>query len=231
MSDTAKPAIALFDVDGTLLDTGGAGGNAWREAFAELHGVPADIVQFSEAGETDTHIALKTFEAVVGRAPTRDELGRLLAVYLLHLQDQVSVSGGYRVLEGVEDTLTRLIRAGVTLGIVSGALEGAARIKLARGNLNRFFVFGGYGSDTANRATLTQLTIEKATLLHGELVDPSEVFVVGDTPNDVQAAKAVGAVAVTVATGNFTADQLRAAGADHVLPSMAAPFPGLGDGE
>jgi phosphoglycolate phosphatase-like HAD superfamily hydrolase len=227
MSSVARPLVALFDVDGTLIDTGGAGGRAWRDAFVELHGVPADIVQFSEAGQTDTHIAATTFRAVLGRPASREELGQLFASYLLHLQDEVTASAGYRVLDGVVDTLQRLVGAGVTLGIVSGALEGAARIKLARGNLNRFFVFGGYGSDTANRAALTERAIEKAADLHGELVEPRSVFVVGDTPNDVQAAKAVGAVAVTVATGNFTAEQLREAGADHVLASLAEPFPGL----
>ncbi len=223
----ARPHVALFDVDGTLIDTGGAGGKAWRDAFRELHGVGADIGQFTEAGETDMYIAIKTFQAVIGREPAREELGRLFATYLLFLQDEVSSSSGYRVLDGVHATLHQLIDAGVTLGIVSGALEGAARIKLARGDLNRYFVFGGYGSDTANRATLTQLTMEKAARLHADVIVPSEVFVIGDTPNDVAAAKAIGAVSVTVATGNYTVEQLTAAGADHVLPSLAAPFPGL----
>ena len=227
MSEIPRPLVALFDVDGTLLDTGGAGARAWRDAFAELHGLPANIVQFSEAGQTDTQIAAATFKAVIGRPATRDELGQLFAAYLLHLQDEVTASAGYRVLDGVVDTLQRLIGAGVTLGIVSGALEGAARIKLARGNLNRFFVFGGYGSDTSNRAALTERAIEKAADLHGALVEPRSVFVVGDTPNDVKAAKAVGAVAVTVATGDYTAEQLREAGADHVLASLEEPFPGL----
>jgi phosphoglycolate phosphatase-like HAD superfamily hydrolase len=221
------PAVVLFDVDGTLLDTGGAGGRAWKDAFRELHGVPADIVRFTEAGETDQRIAVTTFRHVVGREPTREELGRLLAVYVLRLQEELDASPGYRVLDGVEALLLRLIEAGVTIGIVSGALEGAARIKLGRGNLNRFFVFGGFGSDSPNRATLTELAIEKAGNLHGAFIDPTEVYVVGDTPNDIIAAKAVGAVAVNVATGGYSVDQLRAAGSDHVMASLAEPFPGL----
>lgn len=227
MSVPGRPLVALFDVDGTLLDTGGAGGRAWRRAFEELHGIPADIMEFSEVGDTDSHIAVKTFEAVVGREAIREDIGRLLAIYLLRLQEEVTSSVGYRVLPGVEATLGRLIDEGVTLGIVSGALEGAARIKLARGNLNRFFVFGGFGSDSPSRATLTELTIERAGWFHTGIVDASEVFIVGDTPNDIAAAKAVGAVAVNVATGNFTEQQLADAGSDHVLPSLEAPFPGI----
>jgi phosphoglycolate phosphatase len=106
-------------------------------------------------------------------------------------------------------------------------MEGAARVKLSRADLNRFFVFGGYGSDSDDRAMLTQAAIDKAQLLHGHDVTPDRVFVVGDTPLDVEAAKAVDAVSVAVASGKFSEGQLRAAGAAHVLRTLAAPFPGM----
>ncbi len=221
----STPTVALFDIDGTLITSGGAGARSWAHAFEKLYGVPADIGSHTEAGETDPFVARKTFEAAVGRTPTDDELARLFAAYLYRLSEEVSSSEGYRVLEGVPDVLMMLSDSGTMLGIVSGALEGAARVKLGRGDLNRFFVFGGYGSDSSDRAELTRIAISKASMLHGHAVTASHVFVVGDTPRDIGAAKEAGAVAVAVATGRYSVDDLTAAGADHVMPSLAAPFP------
>jgi len=174
-------------------------------------------------------VARKTFEAAVGREPSEAELARLFAVYLLRLSEEVRTSEGYRVLEGVEDLLLMLSDAGTMLGLVSGAMEGAARVKLSRADLNRFFVFGGYGSDSDDRAKLTRGAIDKAAMLHGHDVTPDRVFVVGDTPLDVEAARAVGAVSVAVASGKFSVEELRSGGARHVLPSLAARFPEMSE--
>lgn len=219
------PTVVLFDVDGTLIDSGGAGARSWAHAFGKLYGISADISSHSEVGETDPVVARKTFEAAVGREPTEAELARLFAVYLLRLSEEVRTSEGYRVLEGVEELLLMLSDAGRMLGLVSGAMEGAARVKLSRADLNRFFVFGGYGSDSDDRAMLTRVAIDKAAMLHGHDVTPDVVFVVGDTPLDVEAARAVGAVSVAVASGMYSMEELRSAGARHVLPSLAGQFP------
>ena len=221
------PLVALFDIDETLVHTGGSGARSWTYAFQKLYGISADIGRHSSVGETDPVVVRKTFQATLHRNPKPDELGRLFAHYLLHLSKDIRRSPGYRVLDGVEETLRKLVGAGVTLGIVSGAMEGAARTKLARGDLNRFFVFGGYGSDSQDRAALTRVALDKAACLHNVLLEPDDTFVIGDTPHDVEAAKAVGAVAVAVASGRASEDELHAAGADHVLPTLAAPFPSL----
>ena len=86
-------------------------------------------------------------------------MGRLLGAYLEQLAEEVVQSAGYRVMPGVEALLPRLTELGIMLGIVSGALEAAAHIKLGRARLNRFFTFGGYGSDSADRAELTRAAI------------------------------------------------------------------------
>ena len=226
VTSPAKPAVVLFDIDETLVHTGGSGTRSWKAAFDKLYGIPADIGEHSSAGETDPQVALATFRAVLHRDPSADELGRLYAQYLLHLADDIEVSEGYRVLPGAEKVLLRLLEAGIQLSLVSGAMEGSARTKLIPANLNRFFVFGAYGSDSSDRTELTGLAIEKAARIHGELA-PSQVYVVGDTPHDMDATNASGAVSVGVASGHYSTDELRAAGGVHVLSSLEDGFPGL----
>jgi len=226
MAHTAKPVVVLFDVDETLVHTGGSGARSWKAAFNELYGIPADIAAHTSAGETDPEVARATFKGVPNRDPSDDELDRLYAHYLLHLADDIGTSEGYRVLPGAEDTLVNLGKAGVMLALVSGAMEGAARTKLIPANLNRFFMFGAYGSDSADRAELTRIAIEKASRLHANLA-PGQVFVVGDTPRDVEAAHSAGAVSVGVASGHYSTAELAAAGPNHVLGSLEEPFPGL----
>ena len=218
--------VVLFDVDETLVHTGGSGARSWNAAFDTLYGIPANIDEHSTAGETDPQVVRATFQGVLNREPTHDDLGRLYAQYLLHLAADIWVSEGYRVLPGAEQVLAELGEAGVMLGLVSGAMEGAARTKLMPANLNRFFVFGAYGSDSPDRAQLTRLAVDKAMLLHDQLT-PDQVYVVGDTPRDIAAAKAAGAVSVGVATGIYSTQELAAAGATHVLRSLDDGLPGF----
>ena len=225
--DNQTPIAILFDIDGCLISTGGAGTRSWRSAFEALHGIPADIGEFTEAGMTDPEVGRLTFTRVIGREPTDREMARLLGAYLDRLASEVERSPDYRVMPGVAALLPRLVDSGILLGIVSGALEAAAHIKLARANLNRFFCFGGYGSDSRDRGELTRLAIERAGRIHGHALDPTRVLVVGDTPRDIEAAHAAGVIAVGVATGRYTVEALRAAGAEHMLPTLEGSLPGV----
>jgi phosphoglycolate phosphatase len=222
-----KPQAILFDIDGTLISSGGAGTVAWRLAFDDLYGIPADIGEYTDAGMTDPEVGRLTFENVIGRLPTADEMAALIAKRTAYLPQAVAESKGYRVLDGVPETLERLTHSGYLLGLTTGGIEAAAHIKLARADLNKYFPFGGYGSDSSDRAELTNRAIERAEVILGEPVDRGRVLVVGDTPLDVDAAHAVGAVAVGVASGSFDEEQLRAAGADYVLPSLTTELPGV----
>ena len=221
-----RPQAILFDVDGLLLTTGGAGTRSWRWAFDELYGIPADIGKFTEAGMTDPVVGRLTFTSVIGHEPSPEELATVISHYLMRLPEEVVASPGYEVLAGVDELLPRLSKAGFLLGITTGAVEAAAHIKLARGNLNRFFSFGGYGSDSADRGELTRKAIERAGEILGAALDPQSVLVLGDTPNDISAAHAADAIGVGVASGHYSKDELRAAGADHVLGSLVEDLPG-----
>ena len=132
----------------TLINSGGAGAASWRLAFHELYGIPADIGEFTDAGMTDPDVGRRTFEAVMHRAPEQAEFARLLERRLHYMHEAVAGSTTYRVLPGVEEMLPRLLDGGYLLGIVTGNVEAAAHIKLHRARLNRFFSFGGYGSDS-----------------------------------------------------------------------------------
>jgi phosphoglycolate phosphatase len=226
MNGISKPVVVLFDVDETLVHTGGSGARSWKAAFQKLYGIPADIGEHSSAGETDPQVARATFRDVIGHEPSDNELDQLYVHYLLHLADDILVSENYRMLPGADQCLASLGEAGVLLGLVSGAMEGAARTKLVPANLNRFFIFGAYGSDSPDRSELTAIAIEKATRLHAQLT-PAQVFVVGDTPHDINATRKAKAVSVGVASGHYSVDELAQAGADHVLDSLTEPFPGL----
>jgi phosphoglycolate phosphatase len=221
-----RPQAILFDIDGLLITTGGAGTRSWRWAFNELYGIPADIGKFTEAGMTDPVVGRITFTNVIGHEPSPEELAKVISHYLMRLPEEVASSSGYKVLAGVDELLPRLGKAGFLLGITTGGVEAAAHIKLARGNLNRFFSFGGYGSDSADRGELTRKAIDRAGEIVGTPLDSLRVLVLGDTPNDIAAAHAAGAIGVGVASGHFSKDELRGAGADYVLGSRLEELPG-----
>lgn len=221
----ASPRAVLFDIDGTLLVTGGAGGVAWQRAFEELHGVEADIAEHTDAGMTDPEIVKIVFRETIGREGTREERAQAIGCYLKHLPDTVAESGGYRVMPGIEELLPELIEKGVLLGLVTGNVEAAAHIKLARGRLNRFFSFGGYGSDSADRTEVTEAALRRGELVSGGSFEESSCISVGDTPRDVTAGHGAGIKVVGVATGSYSVSQLIDADADWALESVERDFP------
>ena len=217
--------ILLFDIDGTLVSTGGAGAVAWRRAFEELHGIPADIGEFTDAGMTDPDVGAKTFEAVLHRKPTPLELAQVVQRRLEHLPEAVAESRGYKVLPGVPERLKQLSRAGHLLGLITGNGDGAAHVKLARGDLSRWFTFGAYATAGLDRAGIVRQAVQRGEAMLGADVPNTEIYVVGDTPLDIQAAHAADCTAIAVATGHFDRAALQAAGADHVLETLEEELP------
>jgi len=215
----------LFDIDGTLLVTGGAGGAAWQRAFEELHGIEANIAEHTDAGMTDPEIVKIVFREVLGREGSREERAKAIAAYLRHLPDTVAESDGYEVMLGVGELLPQLIERGVLLGLVTGNIEAAAHVKLARGGLNRFFSFGGYGSDSPDRTEVTKTALQRGELVSGGTLADGAAIAVGDTPRDVTAGHGAGIRVVGVATGSYSVGDLSDAGADWSLETLERGFP------
>jgi phosphoglycolate phosphatase len=141
---------------------------------------------------------------VLGREPTQAELNKVMERRLHYLYQTVADSDDYRVLEGVEELLPQMLEQGYLLGLVTGNVEAAAHIKLHRSRLNRYFSYGGYGSDSTDRGELTRMALRRASVVSGGSVTPDHAFVVGDTPHDVAAAHAAGIPCVGVASHHYT---------------------------
>ena len=225
MAEDGGVAAILFDIDGTLISTGGASDRAWQRAFAELYGIEVNVGDYTGKGVTDPVVGLTSFRGALGRDPEGPEMARLMALRLEHLPDEVASSPGYRVLPGVEDLLARLADEGRLCGLVTGNVEAAAHIKLARASLGRFFRFGGYGSDAPERVDVVRRALERADEVAGGRLDRAGSFALGDTPVDVQAGHGAGIRVIGVATGDYDAARLREAGADAVLTDLTQPLP------
>ncbi|MDH5492983.1 MAG: HAD hydrolase-like protein [Myxococcales bacterium] len=218
-----RKVILLFDVDGTLLSTGGAGRRAMARAFAEICGVGDALDGIRLGGMTD-RLILRTGLERVGRPFEEPIFARIVGVYLDLLRVEVERSEGYRVLPGVRELLQRLTGVnGLALGLGTGNVRSGARIKLARAELHRVFDFGGFGCDAEDRAELLGLGAARGAAQLGISADEARIVVIGDTPKDILAARAIGAECVAVATGSHSVDELREAGAERVLESLEAP--------
>jgi phosphoglycolate phosphatase-like HAD superfamily hydrolase len=215
----------LFDIDGTLISTGGASDRAWKRAFKELQDVDVDVPAVTGKGVPDPEVGRVVFKAALGREPTQEEADALMRRRLDHLSEEVENSPGFVVQDGVEELLEKLIDDGILLGLTTGNVEEAAHIKLARAGLNRFFSFGGYGSDSPDRTELTRKALERADLVSGNSLNRDRCFSCGDTPRDVEAGHGAGIRVVGVATGEYSVDQLLEAGADAAIKSFREGLP------
>ena len=224
MAEGGTQAV-LFDIDGTLISTGGASDRAWKRAFKELQGVDVDVPAVTGKGVPDPEVGRVVFEKAIGREPTDEESDALMRRRLDHLPEEVEKSPGFVVKPGVVELLDRLIDDGIMLGLTTGNVEEAAHIKLARANLNRYFSFGGYGSDSSDRVELTKVALKRGELVSGDTLDLARCFSCGDTPRDVEAGHGAGIRVVGVATGEYTTEELVEAGADAVIHSLVEGLP------
>ncbi len=213
--------IVLFDIDGTLLSADGAGRRAIEHVLAEhIEELPSapSVAHIDFAGRTDPWI-LEQILASIGLAVEAEVVTELLARYVERLPVELERADGFCVLPGAHALVETLAaRDDVVLGVGTGNAEAAAYAKLRRGGLHGFFSFGGFGSDHADRAELLRVGFSRGRA-HTTVPTPRRV-VVGDTPHDVSAARATGALSIAVCTGSYRRENLEAAGADHVVDSL-----------
>ena len=214
--------LLLFDIDQTLVNTGGAGIHALDRACKKLLAIDHAMDGIRPHGKTDPAIAREILRVRLGAtSDVEAQIQSILEAYVSFLEDEVQTSAKYRVLPGIISLLDEIAgRPDMILGLATGNIELGARIKLERGKLNRYFALGGFGSDAEDRTELVRKAAEKAAHNNGSLFLASDVFVIGDTPLDVDAGQRAGFKTVGVATGSYSVDQLLAAGADIAVADL-----------
>jgi phosphoglycolate phosphatase-like HAD superfamily hydrolase len=215
--------LVLFDIDGTLVLTGGAGLRAMNRAGEAVLGAANILDGIPVAGRTDWSI-LEDALARIDRSLDADLFARLKDAYVGCLREEIvhPGTGTKAVMPGIAELLPALrSRDDVILALLTGNFAEGARIKLEHFDLWHYFECGAFGDDAADRNALVPFAIERAVSCGYPMIAYEDVFVIGDTPHDVACARAVGAVAVAVATGGYKVDALRATGAPHVFDDLS----------
>jgi len=219
--------VLLFDIDGTLIRAGGAGRKALNQAAFALYGKKDACSELSLAGRTDLWNFREAHINATGKRPTGAQLERLHLEYLKHLPNCVRRAirnGTYVYPAGIKTLLKRLSREKeVLLGLGTGNMERGARIKLEPSGFNAYFLFGGYGSDAFHRPALLKKAARRAQALAKKKIPPQDVYVIGDTPLDVDAGRKAGFKTVAVGTGFSTWKELVRSRPDH----LAKDFRGI----
>lgn len=214
--------VCLFDIDGTLINTGGAGGAALKAALRSAFAIDEPTDSVTLAGRTDRGITgdLFRFHAI---EDSPENWQRFRDAYLGHLPGLLAQRKG-AVLPGIQGLLQSLQgRDDLLIGLLTGNTRDGARIKLAHFGLDRFFELGGFGDRHVHRDDVAREALEAVERRLTKTVDRSRVWVIGDTPSDIACARAIGARAVAVATGIHTAAELDAAEPDHLVTDFADP--------
>jgi phosphoglycolate phosphatase-like HAD superfamily hydrolase len=200
--------LILWDIDGTLIVSGRAGIFALAKAFQKIHGREPDFSRLDVSGRTDKWIARQVLEQQ-GIEPSAENIHAYLEAYLECLQGELLARPG-RVLPGIVSLLEKF-RAdpGIAQGLLTGNLQRGARIKLEHYKVWHYFAFGAFGDDSPIRNELGPHAIRRASANHSVEFTPENIFVIGDTPHDIECGKAIGAKTIGVATGNFSAATLQ----------------------
>ena len=215
--------LFLFDIDGTLISARGLGRAALKTALERVFGTAGAIDGYDLRGKTDPRILHDVLGAAgVPRATIETRVAECFQVYVRELEARLGDGSGVRVMPGIAELVTALsARRDAVVGLLTGNIEPGARLKLRPTGLLPRFRVGAFGSDDMDRRRLPLIARERARRLTGHDFDFERVTIIGDTPHDVDCARACGAVAVAVATGQYPAAELAACAPDLLFPSFA----------
>ena len=216
-------SLLLFDIDGTLLLSGGAGVRAMTRAFHALFGVPEAFAASDVAGRTDTFI-LSAALRQAGIPDTPVQHRRVREAYVNFLREEIlkPPRGHSGLMPGIQALLDALRASdAVHVALLTGNFEQAAYIKLGRYGIRDFFEWGAFGEEAAAREELARIAMQKAEARGVPAERRSKTIVIGDTPHDINCARAIGARCLAVATGHYSVADLRAAGADVALADLS----------
>ncbi len=212
--------IILFDIDGTILQTNGAGTRAANRAFENIYGISEAMTRIDAAGKTDHIILQEIFMNELNRDFSQEEAEELYKLYIPFLEEETGKSET-TVMPGIPKLLENLSkRDDMALGVATGNIEQGAWIKLKSAGLDHHFNFGGFGSDSHIREQLIRKALERAKDHIEENTKIKDTFVIGDTPYDINHGKAAGTITVGVATGSYSREQLQEHNPDHLFDDL-----------
>ena len=211
--------LFLFDIDGTLLTTDGAGRAALKSAGADLFAIEEDLQTISVSGSTDTAIVQEILSHHSLEVSTAN-VNRYLGGYLVWLKQHLASQSG-AILPGVISLLDVLVQDGQAIGLLTGNVRRGAEIKLTAHGVWDRFSFGAFGDDNADRNQLGPIAKRRAAAALNTEFAEHDIFVIGDTPKDIACARAFGAVAVAVATGRYSLANLAEHSPDHLCRDLA----------
>lgn len=214
--------LVLFDVDETLISTGGCGQRALAQALLELFGLDSAAVPIAMSGKTDPQILSEILQAChYNQDLFEARWDEFFDLYLVILAEELESAPNYRVHDGVYELVNALYhRKHISLGLLTGNIERGARLKLEKAKLYQYFPIGAYGSDRADRLALPAVARSRAHSHYGRDFVPEQIIIIGDAIADVLCAKHYGAVSLAVNTGRTTEKELLASAPDFFFPSL-----------
>lgn len=213
--------LLLFDIDGTLLLSGGAGKVAFEEVFAEIFGIPNAWGKLDPHGKTDPAIFDEVAKRKIGRSLSPEEFDLLMERYEALFEERILQSPRFRLMPGVAEILEHLSKdPNIFLALATGNFEGAGRMKLKRGGIEHYFQTGGFGNDAREREKILLAAIAYSEELTKKCFRKDKIFVIGDTEYDIAAAKKAGLRSIAVLTNGRTRKNFKKDPPDYILKDL-----------